>query len=66
VIEKLSRVDLRDTVCLIGGGFIGKMYAIKAKERGAVAIDCGSVFDRWAGRITRGKLKNTDSKEFKL
>jgi hypothetical protein len=38
---------------LIGAGFLGKSYCNWAKNRGAVAIDIGSVFDYWAETPTR-------------
>lgn len=42
---------------LFGGGIPGKAVLWALKERGAVIVDIGSVFDRWAGFATRGKGK---------
>ena len=65
-LNKLKSMDLTGWTVLVGAGFIGKPYIIEAARSGAVAVDIGSVFDRLAGHITRGKLKGTESKEHKL
>lgn len=38
---------------LVGAGPCGKVYCDVIKRRGGIAIDIGSVFDLWAGRLTR-------------
>ncbi|MCB8884106.1 hypothetical protein ACELLULO517_28090 [Acidisoma cellulosilytica] len=38
---------------LIAGGFLGKLYASKIKEYGGIALDIGSLADRWLGKKTR-------------
>ena len=38
---------------LVGAGFLGKTYCEWARQRGAVAIDIGSVFDYWDETPTR-------------
>jgi len=48
-IEGLGPGDL----VLVGAGVLGKAYVAGAARRGAVAIDMGSVFDGWAGIISR-------------
>ena len=65
-IKALQSEDLTGYLVLVGAGFVGKMYVIEAARSGAVAVDMGSVFDRLSGKITRGKLKGTESKEYKL
>jgi len=68
VISEINSRDLYGYLCLIGGGFIGKKYVIECAKRGGVALDIGSVFDRWAGFITRGKQKGFEKSDnqFKL
>ncbi len=61
-VMEIDKMDLRETLCLVGGGFIGKPYTIICADRGGIAIDIGSVFDRWAGYITRGKYKGFERK----
>ncbi len=41
------------TLCLNAAGFLGKMYAHAAKERGCVIVDIGSVADFWLGYRSR-------------
>lgn len=48
-IEGLGPGDL----VLVGAGVLGKAYVAGAARRGAVALDMGSVFDGWAGIISR-------------
>ena len=38
---------------LIGAGFLGKLYALRVKERGGIALDVGSLLDLWMGFVTR-------------
>lgn len=45
-------------VFFIGAGGAGKIYAQMVKERGGVALDVGSLFDGWAGKLTRTHIKN--------
>ena len=40
-------------LCLVGAGFLGKVYCDAVKRRGGQAIDVGSVFDIWAGVKSR-------------
>jgi len=44
-------------LCLVGAGVAGKIYCQWFKEHGGVAMDIGSIFDSWAGLVTRGKTK---------
>lgn len=50
-----SRLEVPFTgaVFLVGAGPCGKIYCDVIKRRGGIAIDIGSVFDAWAGRLTR-------------
>ena len=67
-MKKIKKKDLSGFLCLIGGGFVGKKYIIECKNSGGIAIDIGSVFDRWAGFITRGKGKGFEkvNNEYRL
>ncbi len=55
VHEWIDTQDLSGTLVLVGAGFTGKSYVTHCAERGAIALDIGSVFDSWAGYVTRGK-----------
>ena len=54
-IKKLP--EMRGWLVLFGGGIPGKAMLGALKERGGVVVDIGSVFDHWAGFLTRGKGK---------
>lgn len=53
-----SRIEVPFTgaVFLVGAGPCGKVYCDVIKRRGGIAIDIGSVFDVWAGRLTRPEM----------
>jgi hypothetical protein len=46
----------RGDVYLIAAGFVGKLMCDHVKRRGGIAIDIGSVADRWMGYNTRRSL----------
>ena len=46
-------VPFTGAVFLVGAGPCGKVYCDVIKRKGGIAIDIGSVFDAWAGRLTR-------------
>ena len=52
--EWIGNLKLDLDICLIGAGFVGKIYAIWLKNAGGVALDIGHVFDKWYGMVTRG------------
>lgn len=54
----IENLDCTGSLCLVGAGYVGKIYNIWFKRRGGVALDVGSIFDQWAGRRTRGKNCN--------
>ncbi|WP_284948316.1 GT-D fold domain-containing protein [Acidisoma cladoniae] len=43
----------RGEVVLIAGGILGKLYASNIKQHGGIALDIGSLADRWLGKKTR-------------
>ena len=45
-------------VFLVGAGFLGKIYCNVIKQNGGIAIDVGSLMDRWAGYHTRVDNEN--------
>lgn len=55
--------DWRGWLCLVGAGFVGKPYLQGFRIGGGVALDIGSVFDRWAGHCTRGAGKGTKEED---
>lgn len=61
VVEYIFNNDFHGKVCLVGAGFLGKIYCDLLKNSGGVVIDMGSIFDLWAGKITRGSKKGVNS-----
>lgn len=53
LLAEIQRSDFSGHLFLVGGGILGKMYCLMLKEAGAVAIDIGSVADKWMGKKTR-------------
>jgi len=49
--------DLSGKIFLIGAGGLGKIYCNWVKQHNGVALDIGSLFDGWAGLVTRSYLK---------
>lgn len=60
VHDFMQSIDLRGQVFLVGAGGLGKVYCMWAKQRGAVALDVGALFDGWAGLTTRPYLKEPE------
>lgn len=61
VKQKIQIEDRAGQLCLFGTGFAGKDLGLYFKNKGGVAVDIGSVFDMWAGKVTRGANKGADS-----
>jgi len=57
----MQEIDCKGKLCLVGGGILGKVYTHWFKHQGGIAIDLGNVFDKWAGKVTRGPKRGTDS-----
>ncbi len=53
-----SRIEVpfAGALFLVGAGPCGKVYCDVIKRKGGIAIDIGSVFDVWAGRLTRPEM----------
>lgn len=47
-------INSEGALCLVGAGFVGKIYCNWFRDRGGVAMDIGSIMDSWAGYETRG------------
>lgn len=41
---------------LVGAGYLGKWLVDRARARGGIALDLGSIFDQWLGLTTRSYL----------
>lgn len=54
LIKSESRIG---QLLLVGAGYLGKCYCVEWMRMGGIAVDIGSVFDNWAGYVTRGKGK---------
>ncbi|SEE35096.1 hypothetical protein [Pseudomonas coleopterorum] len=52
-LQSINTVDFTGLVCLVGGGILGKLYSLEIKARGGIAIDVGSVMDKWLNKPTR-------------
>lgn len=64
----MDKMPVKDSVCFVGGGVVGKIYCNWFRDRGGVAMDIGSVFDSWGGFKTRGQGRGAGVKdlEYKL
>ncbi len=64
----IHHIPVEGNVCLVGAGYIGKIYCNWFRERGGIAFDIGAVFDSFAGLATRGPQRGLDAKDetFKL
>lgn len=58
----MDKQDLKGALCLVGGGVLGKVYCNWYRDRGGIAIDIGSMFDQWAGYVTRGPERGRDKR----
>ena len=58
-------VPYRSAVVLVGEGALGKFYADVIFQRRGIALDAGSVLDRWANVPSRGFLRQ-DPGDFAL
>lgn len=57
----MDKVGAENKLLLVGAGFIGKIYCNWWRDRGGKAFDIGSVFDEWAGMVTRGPDRGLDN-----
>jgi len=54
-MEWINRTDVAGKLCLVGNGILGKAYACELKRHKGIVLDIGSVYDKLAGKLTRGK-----------
>lgn len=64
----VTKVPVEGNICLTGAGVAGKIYNNWFRDLGGIAIDVGSVFDSFAGKLTRGPGRGMDveDKTYKL
>jgi hypothetical protein len=53
VIGRVREVSAPGHLVLVGAGILGKVFVHEARQRGAVALDIGSMPDYFAGYKTR-------------
>lgn len=58
--QKISTMNLKGSICLLGGGTAGKKLGILMKKQGGVVVDIGSVFDLYVKKKTRTWIKRYD------
>lgn len=56
-------VPCEGNLCLVGAGFIGKIYNNWFRDLGGVSMDIGSIFDSFAGKATRGANRGLDKED---
>lgn len=63
----MNKMPISGTLCLTGTGIM-KSYCNWFRDKGGIALDIGSVFDQWAGRVTRGPGRglNVEGDKYKL
>lgn len=65
-IDDCLRVEFPGQIFLIGAGHLGKYYCHLVKQGGGIAIDVGSLLDKWAGLTTRGIHKQENAEQWDL
>lgn len=53
ILDRIKSIEKGQTV-LVAAGFLGKVYCDLIKRHGGIALDIGSVADRWSEFATRG------------
>ena len=61
LVKTIHSVDRKGSLLIFGGGVSGKILGSEFKNAGGVSLDLGSVFDTWAGKLTRGAGKGAFS-----
>ena len=52
-LQSALRKPWAGEVVLVAGGMLGKLYAATIKQNGGIALDIGSLADRWSDKKTR-------------
>lgn len=52
-LERIKEINWTGKVCLVGAGILGKQYCLEIKRLGGIAIDVGSIMDKWNNKKTR-------------
>jgi hypothetical protein len=58
--EWVETIPVKGNLCLVGAGVVGKIYNNWFRDQGGVSMDIGSIFDSWAGKLTRGPGRGAD------
>lgn len=58
-MRKILAHPLKGKLVLVGAGLLGKIYCSWVKQAGGVAVDIGSIFDGWAGVVSRSYLRDS-------
>lgn len=53
IVNTIQSSDWKGKICFVGAGILGKSYALQIKQQGGIAIDLGSMMDKWMGKQTR-------------
>ena len=62
ICQSMSKKNRQGELLIFGAGPLGKIIGSEFCKSGGVALDIGSVFDLFVGKITRGKGKGPESK----
>jgi hypothetical protein len=62
IIQELKSKERKGELLIFGAGPLGKILGCEFSKQGGVALDLGSVFDLFVGKITRGEGKGPNSK----
>jgi hypothetical protein len=62
ILISLRSENRKGQLLIFGAGPIGKIIGCEFSKSGGVALDIGSVFDLFVGKLTRGKGKGPNSK----
>ena len=53
ILKDIEGKDYSGMIFLVAGGILGKLYTLRLRQSGAVALDIGSTADRWMNKKTR-------------
>ena len=57
-IKSIKKTIRPGDVVLVAAGFLGKVYALRVRQQGGIALDIGSLADLWMGHMTRPAFRN--------
>lgn len=59
IINEIEASDFEGVPFLVAGGILGKSYALRLKRAGAIALDIGSIADKWMKKRTRPQFDDS-------